>query len=1195
MTNVVNGYNATIINTPAPTPYNLELSRNSGTGDLPTTAPQDDTGRSQFDNVTNDNQPLIYIRLDDAIFTKDLPGNNTNASPNPGTPPIGTIPLAYSDGTKAGYRIALFDTSTPGTTPNLIGFAVPTPDPANPGQVLPGLYQVDISKISPTLKLTDGLHGLVAAVQMIDPQVTPPPPPQVPTETGYGADSTPLSITIDTIAPPAQFGITSPTGTSTGLAPTSDSGALGSTDAFTTSDKITNVTMPTFYGTAEANAIIKLYVRDQNGNPVLIGQTTATPIDGTNADPNGQWTITSTVNMNDPQFFANDYDGVRHLYITAEDLAGNVNTLGAGPGPNALQLTIFVDTQGPQIAPPPTAPSTPPIQIVTTGGVASSYNIFGLKPNNAADGPTPLVDALTIHILDNPNRDPGDFPVDPAILADIASTPGQYLLVGDSNGVIPISQIIVNNAPIVSGEPATATVTLEFAQPLPDDRFTLTVKDTGILDPAGNKLDGESNAIEPNGAPIFPTGDGQPGGNFVARFTVDSRPEIATYAAGSVYADTNGNMTWDPTNTDATNRDLTLNLGVAPALQGKISPMGIHDSVFEGNFLPASEVGSQPAPLAGQSKAGFDKLAAYGYDPLVGAFRWLINTSNSGVIDPSQGDFATVQPAGYQINGIPVAGNFSGNAANGDEIGLFDGKTWYFDTANHHVIDGSATVVNSQLRGSPVVGDFNGDGIPDLATYLNGQFEINYGKQPGGPGTQPVWSGNVDATVNFAFAGVGGVPVAADMNQDGTTDLGVYEPRTSGSSTQLGEWYWLISNPTPSDPTGLNHPFSPAPIGHDIIAQFGAQSALPLVGNLDPPIAATPTPAATGLGTVASTASVTGQTLSGQGWYSFTAGKTGNVVVAATASDTTSPLAISLYDANLNLVATGNSSTLGSVQLKASLTAGEQYFVRVTGTSGSLSLTVNSVTVPEWQNAADAYDVNNDGFINVLDIMKLVGAMNSGFGGTAGTLPANVPQTTGGTAQPFVDVNGDGLFNVLDIIAEVSYFNAHGSGPVPGATPSVGSSAASASMVTQTDTTSATQPIAVPAASSGAATPAVSASAAATDAVFATSDPTSDAVALAPTPGARPRPPGRRRRWFRRPPRRERRHQVARRMPVQRQPAAAAPRVGALSLRGQLFAEHSTNQSLTEVESVDPLAASVAASGTSSIGNRKSTVPGISG
>jgi hypothetical protein len=1060
---VVNAYNATIINTPAPTPFNLELSRNNGTGDLPTNAPQDDTGRSQFDNVTKNNQPLIYIRLDDGIFTNDLPGNVVNGAPTPGSPPIGKIPIPYSNGTTAGYRVALFDTRTPGTPPNLIGFAVPSPDPANPGQVLPGLYQIDLSTLNPAVTLADGLHGLTAEVQIVDPQVSAP---ATPSETGFGANSATLNITVDTVAPPARFGIVSPTGTSTGLAPTSDSGALGTTDSFTTADRITNVTAPTFYGTAEANAIIKLFVLDSTGSPVLIGQTTAVPIDGTNADPNGQWTITSTVNLNDPKFFSK-YDGLRHLFITAEDLAGNINN-GNSPEANNLQINIFLDTQGPQIAPPPSAPATPPIQIITTGGVASSYNIFGLKPDNAPNGPTPLVDALTIHIVDNPNRDTTDFPIDPAILADIASVAGQYQLVGDANGVISISQIIVTNDPLVNGQPATATVKLVFAQPLPDDRFTLTIKDSGLVDPAGNRLDGESNAIEPNGAPIFPTGDGQPGGSFVARFTVDSRPEIGTYAAGSVYVDANGNNTWDPTNTDATNRDLTFTLGVAPALQGKISPMGIHDAVFAGDFLPQKLIGDK-GPITGQSKVGFDELAAYGYDPILGSFRWLIDTNSDGVIDPSAGDFATTQPAGYQINGEPVAANFDGTSADGDQIGLFNGTTWYLDTANHHLIDSSATVVQSQLRGAPVVGDFNGDGVADLATYLNGRFQINFGHLSGG---KPAWSGTVDATINFGFAGVGGVPVAADMNQDGRTDLGLYQPRTSGSSVQNGEWYWLISNnPTAANPTGLDHPFSPAPLGSDIFAQFGAQTALPIVGNFDPPIHAA-APATTNLGALTSSITASGQNVQGQQWYSFTATQNQTVNVGATASSATSPLALSLYDTNLNLVGTGTVTTAGHVQLSTSLSANTQYLVRVTGNSSAVSLNVS--TGSQSSVATGSYDINGDGFLNLSDIVNLINQFNNiGPGSMQSSSFAAL------AAQGFqVDVTGDGFFNLGDIVAEINYYNTHGPGPAT-------SQSVAAQQVTGNQALLAS-PVDSPVPAAPATTAAVSSSAtAATDSAFA--------------------------------------------------------------------------------------------------------------
>ena len=58
-----------------------------------------------------------------------------------------------------------------------------------------------------------------------------------------------------------------------------------------------NGTSITLTGTAEANAIIKVYAVATAGpfagQDILIGQTTAVPIDGTNADPSGRWSVTS--------------------------------------------------------------------------------------------------------------------------------------------------------------------------------------------------------------------------------------------------------------------------------------------------------------------------------------------------------------------------------------------------------------------------------------------------------------------------------------------------------------------------------------------------------------------------------------------------------------------------------------------------------------------------------------------------------------------------------------------------------------------------------------------------------------------------------------------------------------------------------------------------------------------------------------
>src|SRR4029450_11954775 len=162
----------------------------------------------------------------------------------------------------------------------------------------------------------------------------------------------------------------------------------------------------------------------------------------------------------------------------------------------------------------------------------------------------------TVRLQDLPNRDTVNFPTYLALDPNVSAAPGNFLLVGDANGVIQIKQVIVSNDPLVNGQPATGTIQLVFERPLPDDRFTLTIKDS-VVDPAWNGLDGESNAAEPSGAPTFPSGNGLPGGGFVARWPGGTRAEIGSWSSGSIYVDTNGNYIFDPTNTDFTNRDIT--------------------------------------------------------------------------------------------------------------------------------------------------------------------------------------------------------------------------------------------------------------------------------------------------------------------------------------------------------------------------------------------------------------------------------------------------------------------------------------------------------------------------------------------------------------------------------------------------------------------------------------------------------------
>ena len=248
------------------------------------------------------------------------------------------------------------------------------------------------------------------------------------------------------------------------------------------------------------------------------------------------------------------------------------NLSGAGSG---IPGVSAVDTNGPQVTGVNIA--NDPLTSVDE----SAYNVFDPKP---AAGPTPLVPRMEVHFTDNPSRAPGFlYPaIDPHLFD---GTPGHkpamglFSVVGDLVGNVPILDVVLTNDPVVQGQPATATVTIifdlsspTFAGGLPDDRYTLTILD-GLYDPSGTKLDGESKAAQPTTAQSFPSGNGQAGGDFVARFTVDSRPEIGTFGNGSnkAFIDLNGNGTWDPQGSgDTVNHDNSLH--VRPGTPTRCSP-----------------------------------------------------------------------------------------------------------------------------------------------------------------------------------------------------------------------------------------------------------------------------------------------------------------------------------------------------------------------------------------------------------------------------------------------------------------------------------------------------------------------------------------------------------------------------------------------------------------------------------------------
>jgi hypothetical protein len=496
-----------------------------------------------------------------------------------------------------------------------------------------------------------------------------------------------------------------------------------------------------------------------------------------------------------------------------------------GATPNSINLYDFGNLDGVCSVTPGVSNADlfgPQVTNIQVNSVPSAtYNLFNSKDADNAIRPTPLTNSLLISFQDLPQRAPGF--VYPALDPTTATTPGTYVLRGDASGIIAISSIIIEpgtNQPPGVGGLATAQVRLVFAKPLPDDRFTLTINDT-LKDPAGNRLDGESNAAEPSGGPNFPSGNTQSGGNFVARFTIDTRAELGTYASGSVYVDTNGNYLFDPTNVDATHRDITYLMGFTS------------DNLFAGNFVKG---------MVGIAD-GFDKLAAYGK---VGAnYRWLIDVNNDGVVNAS--DVSVNQPlltGVTNIGGTPVAGNFDGNATNGDEVALKVGNTWLLDKFGHDFVL-ETKLPGTNMVGLPIVGDFDNDGIDDLGSWADDKFYLNLS-------TLGPIDGMADRIFTFGFASVRERPVAGDFDGDNITDLGLWVPdRVGVAPSESAEWYLLLSGGTAVGRGGivgqgqtildrLNSPtgvvFTPAPFGNDRFAQFGDEFGLPVPGNFDPPI-----------------------------------------------------------------------------------------------------------------------------------------------------------------------------------------------------------------------------------------------------------------------------------------------------------------------------------------------------------------------
>ena len=162
--------------------------------------------------------------------------------------------------------------------------------------------------------------------------------------------------------------------------------------------------------------------------------------------------------------------------------------------------------------------------------------------------------------------------------------------------------------------------------------------------------------------------------------------------------------------------------------------------------------------------AAADKVGLY--DPV--ANRWYLDSNGNGAWDGAPADASYW--FGY-AGAIPVVGDWNGTGAS--KIGIYDPATfaWYLDINANGVWDGEPTDKYGFFGltgGTPVVGDWNGDGTTKIGMFKNSAWYLDYN----GNG---YWDGEpTDKYMYFIVPGGGDFPVTGDWNGDGKTEIGMY-------------------------------------------------------------------------------------------------------------------------------------------------------------------------------------------------------------------------------------------------------------------------------------------------------------------------------------------------------------------------------------------------------------------------------------